>query len=147
MCPGSSPLFSDLHSLESQGYSRLHPRSASDGMVLLLGECAHNCSPQPLHHYLLNVDTHIHTVLAVPLPAPIVIHVCVASTFYLPRSFSVQWYFFSHNPSNPLSLSLSLSRIQATRLLESKLNLTEQKWLVAYPVALFYSCFILITVF
>lgn len=35
----------------------------------------------------------------------------------------------------------------ATRLLESKLNLTEQKWLVAYPVALFYSCFILITVF
>lgn len=35
----------------------------------------------------------------------------------------------------------------ATRLLDSKLHLTEQKWLVAYPVALFYSCFILITVF
>jgi hypothetical protein len=37
--------------------------------------------------------------------------------------------------------------ISATRLIDAKLNLTEQYWLVAYPVMLLYSCFVIITIF
>lgn len=33
------------------------------------------------------------------------------------------------------------------RLIDASLNLTEQYWLVAYPVMLLYSCFVLITIF
>ena len=35
----------------------------------------------------------------------------------------------------------------ATRIFDAKLQLTEQFWLVAYPTMLFYSCFVLITIF
>jgi hypothetical protein len=37
--------------------------------------------------------------------------------------------------------------LSATRLIDAKLNLTEQYWLVAYPVMLLYSCFVIITIF
>jgi len=52
----------------------------------------------------------------------------------------------------PIGLSLALiaiiwSTVTSTRLFDAKLHLTEQFWLVAYPVALLYSCFVLITVF
>jgi protein YIPF5/7 len=35
----------------------------------------------------------------------------------------------------------------STKLLNAKMNLTEQYWLVAYPTSLLYSCFVLITIF
>mmetsp|Transcript_4962 Transcript_4962/g.7582 ORF Transcript_4962/g.7582 Transcript_4962/m.7582 type:complete len:249 (-) Transcript_4962:84-830(-) len=39
------------------------------------------------------------------------------------------------------------STAASTRIFDSKLQLTEQYWLVAYPIMLLYSCFVLITVF
>lgn len=35
----------------------------------------------------------------------------------------------------------------STRLLERSCDMRDQRWLVAYPAALFYSCFVLITIF
>ena len=35
----------------------------------------------------------------------------------------------------------------ASRLFDAKLQLTETYWLVVYPIALLYSCFVLITIF
>jgi len=37
--------------------------------------------------------------------------------------------------------------LTSTRLFERTLSMSEQKWLIAYPIALFYSCFVLITIF
>jgi len=44
-------------------------------------------------------------------------------------------------------ISISWSTAAATRLLDAKLHLTDQYWLVAYPTMLLYSCFVLITIF
>lgn len=44
-------------------------------------------------------------------------------------------------------LAIAWSTLAATRLIDAKLHLTEQYWLVAYPVMLLYSCFVLITIF
>lgn len=54
--------------------------------------------------------------------------------------------------SSVLGLLLSLiaiawSTLAATRLIDAKLHLTEQYWLVAYPVMLLYACFVLISIF
>ena len=49
-----------------------------------------------------------------------------------------------------LLLSIALigwSTYAATRLLDAKLNLNDQYWLVVYPISLLYSCFVLITIF
>lgn len=43
--------------------------------------------------------------------------------------------------------AIAWSTLAATRLIDAKLHLTEQYWLVAYPVMLLYSCFVLITIF
>jgi len=45
------------------------------------------------------------------------------------------------------AITIAWSTGAATRLLNAKLGLTEQYWLVAYPVMLMYSCFVLITIF
>eukprot|EP01037_Dinobryon_pediforme_P019219 gene19219-19599_t len=47
------------------------------------------------------------------------------------------------------SLSIAWATYAATRLLDARLDLTNvgQYWLVAYPIMLFYSCFVLITIF
>jgi hypothetical protein len=45
------------------------------------------------------------------------------------------------------TLAIIWSTSAAVRLFDSKLSLTEQYWLVVYPVVLLYSCFVLITVF
>lgn len=45
------------------------------------------------------------------------------------------------------ALSIGWSTFSATRFLDAKLNLTEQYWLLAYPVMLLYCCFVLITIF
>ena len=44
-------------------------------------------------------------------------------------------------------LTISWSTFSSTRILDAKLHLTEQYWLVAYPAMLLYSCFVLITIF
>jgi protein YIPF5/7 len=56
------------------------------------------------------------------------------------------------NLKGPLGLilatvAISWSTFAAVRLFDAKMGLTEVKWLVAYPVVLLYSCFVLITVF
>ncbi len=43
--------------------------------------------------------------------------------------------------------AIAWSTFAAGRLFDKKLVLTEQYWLVAYPVVLLYSCFVLITIF
>ena len=45
------------------------------------------------------------------------------------------------------AVAIVWSTFAAGRLFDSKLVLTEQYWLVAYPVVLLYSCFVLITIF
>ena len=45
------------------------------------------------------------------------------------------------------AFSIVWSTFAAGRLFDAKLGLTEQYWLVAYPVVLLYSCFVLITIF
>ena len=37
--------------------------------------------------------------------------------------------------------------IAATRLLDAKLKFSEQYYLIAYPIMLLYSCFVLLTIF
>lgn len=44
-------------------------------------------------------------------------------------------------------VAIAWSTVSATRLIDAKLQLTEQYWLVLYPVMLLYSCFVLITIF
>jgi len=44
-------------------------------------------------------------------------------------------------------LAVAWCTVAATRLFERSCNMRDQRWLVAYPVALFYSCFVLITIF
>jgi len=46
-------------------------------------------------------------------------------------------------------IAISWSTYSSIRLFDAKLNLqiTEQYWLVVYPIMLLYSCFVLITVF
>jgi len=44
-------------------------------------------------------------------------------------------------------VTIAWSTASATRLFDAKLQLTDQYFLVMYPVALLYSCFVLITVF
>jgi len=44
-------------------------------------------------------------------------------------------------------LSIGWSTISATRLFDAKLQLTDQYYLVMYPISLLYSCFVLITIF
>eukprot|EP01039_Chlorochromonas_danica_P011743 gene11743-13193_t len=44
-------------------------------------------------------------------------------------------------------ICIGWSTFSATRLFDAKLNLTEQYWLLAYPIMLLYSCFVLITIF
>ncbi len=51
-----------------------------------------------------------------------------------------------------LGLALSAAAVvwatySATRFFHAKLTLDDQFWLIAYPVCLFYSCFVLITIF
>lgn len=43
--------------------------------------------------------------------------------------------------------AIGWSTLSATRLIDAKLQLTELYWLVAYPIMLLYSCFVLITIF
>lgn len=45
------------------------------------------------------------------------------------------------------TIVIAWSTTSATRLIDAKLHLTELYWLVAYPIMLLYSCFVLITVF
>jgi hypothetical protein len=42
---------------------------------------------------------------------------------------------------------ISWSTYSAVRLLNAKLDLREQYYLVAYPITLLYSCFVMITIF
>jgi protein YIPF5/7 len=44
-------------------------------------------------------------------------------------------------------IAIAWATFSAVRLFDAKLQLTEQYWLVAYPVVLMYSCFVLITIF
>lgn len=44
-------------------------------------------------------------------------------------------------------ITIFWSTFSSTRIFHAKLVLTEQYWLVAYPVMLLYSCFVLITIF
>ena len=44
-------------------------------------------------------------------------------------------------------LAVLASTCTATRLFEAKLHMRHQRYLVAYPLALIYSCFVLITIF
>jgi protein YIPF5/7 len=45
------------------------------------------------------------------------------------------------------SLAIIWATLSATRLIDAKIQLIEQYWLVFYPVMLLYSCFVLITIF
>ena len=47
------------------------------------------------------------------------------------------------------SISIIWSTYSATRIFDAKLELKKgnQFWLIAYPIGLFYSCFVLITIF
>lgn len=45
------------------------------------------------------------------------------------------------------SVSIIWATLSSTRLLDGTIELTDQYWLVAYPVMLLYSCFVLITVY
>jgi hypothetical protein len=45
------------------------------------------------------------------------------------------------------ALSVCWATHSSTRMLDAVLSLTDQYFLVAYPIALLYSCFVLITVF
>lgn len=44
-------------------------------------------------------------------------------------------------------LSIVWSTYASTRLFEKAMNMSQQRWLVAYPVGLLYSVFTLITIF
>jgi len=44
-------------------------------------------------------------------------------------------------------LTVAWCTLTATRFIEKALEMTEQWWLVAYPVTLFYFCFVLLTIF
>jgi protein YIPF5/7 len=44
-------------------------------------------------------------------------------------------------------LAIVWATVASTRLFEQALKMTQQRWLVAYPVGLLYSVFVLITVF
>ena len=43
--------------------------------------------------------------------------------------------------------TIAWSTYASTRLFEKALNMSQQRWLVAYPVGLVYSIFVLITIF
>lgn len=45
------------------------------------------------------------------------------------------------------AITILWSTFSSTRMFDAALGLSEQYWLIAYPVALLYSCFVLITVF
>mmetsp|Transcript_16523 Transcript_16523/g.32908 ORF Transcript_16523/g.32908 Transcript_16523/m.32908 type:complete len:292 (-) Transcript_16523:32-907(-) len=45
------------------------------------------------------------------------------------------------------ALTVGWSTFASVRVFDKCLNMREQRWLVAYPIALLYSCFVLITVF
>ena len=45
------------------------------------------------------------------------------------------------------AIVISWSTFAAVKIFDAKLNLTDQYWLVVYPVSLLYSCFVLITIF
>jgi len=45
------------------------------------------------------------------------------------------------------SVAIFWSTISATRLIDAKLQLQDLYWLIAYPIMLLYSCFVIITVF
>jgi len=45
------------------------------------------------------------------------------------------------------TLTILWSTAAATRLIERCCNMQDQRWLVAYPVALLYSCFVMLTIF
>jgi len=59
--------------------------------------------------------------------------------------------FFSLSQGIPFLLSSGLTvawcTVSSTRFIEKSLEMTEQWWLIAYPVTLFYFCFVLLTVF
>ncbi len=44
-------------------------------------------------------------------------------------------------------VSIILSSYSATKFFEIVLSMKEQKWLIFYPVVLFYTCFVLLTIF
>ena len=44
-------------------------------------------------------------------------------------------------------LAVLASTCTSTRLFEAKLHMRPQRYLIAYPLALIYSCFVLITIF
>jgi len=44
------------------------------------------------------------------------------------------------------AIVIAWSTYAATRLFDAKLELTEQYWLVVYPIVLLYSCFVIITI-
>lgn len=45
------------------------------------------------------------------------------------------------------SIAIGWSTYAAARIFHAKLGLTDQYWLVLYPISLLYSCFVLITIF
>ena len=45
------------------------------------------------------------------------------------------------------AIAISWATYGAIRLFDAKLQLSEQYWLVVYPIVLLYSCFVLITIF
>ena len=44
-------------------------------------------------------------------------------------------------------VAVGWATVTAARFFEKSLNLLHQRWLIAYPVFLFYCCFVLMTVF
>lgn len=44
-------------------------------------------------------------------------------------------------------VTIAWSTYASTRLFEKALSMSQQRWLVAYPVGLVYSIFVLITIF
>jgi len=44
-------------------------------------------------------------------------------------------------------VSISWCTVMATRFFEKALDMREQRWLIAYPIALLYACFALLTLF
>ena len=44
-------------------------------------------------------------------------------------------------------LIIIVASISATRFFEIALDMSEQKWLIFYPVSLFYTCFVLVSIF
>ena len=43
--------------------------------------------------------------------------------------------------------SIISSSISATRFFEIALDMSQQKWLIFYPICLFYTCFVLVSIF